>query len=73
MPCDGVNEIIQESEDILVWIQTKDIHKPYWESIGGDVENYSRIRENLITGLLSQSGFTIGKTADQTYELRKVV
>lgn len=73
MPCDHVNEIVQESEDTLIWTQTKNIHKSYWDSIGGDVENYNKIRESLIAGLLSKSGITIKKTTDQTYELRKVV
>lgn len=73
MPCDHVNAIVEESEDTLVWSQTKDIHKPYWDSVGGYVENYNQIRESLITGLLSKGGISFQKTADQSYKLRKVV
>lgn len=39
MPCDRVNEVIEDNESKIVWITTKDIHKDYWQKVSGYVNN----------------------------------
>ncbi|WP_312502053.1 hypothetical protein [Lacrimispora sp.] len=71
MPCDRVNELIQESEDKLVWRQTQDIHGAYWAMIRGDVTHYYALRESLIKGMFEDSELEFHQIEDQVYELRR--
>jgi len=71
MPCDRVNELIQESEDKLVWRQTQDIHGAYWAMIRGDVTHYYALRELLIKGMFEDSELEFHQIEDQVYELRR--
>ena len=37
MPCDGVNMVVNEDSDELMWQETVDIHKQYWDEVGANV------------------------------------
>jgi hemerythrin-like domain-containing protein len=71
MPCDRVNNVIDETDNTLTWVQTTEIHKQYWDMLHGNMEYYYAIRESLIKGILENSGVTFVQVADATYELRK--
>jgi hypothetical protein len=71
MPCDRVNNIINEDEDSIIWNQTIDIHAPYWQMIHGNVDFYYAIRESLIVGMLEDSGISYQQTGEHAFELRK--
>lgn len=71
MPCDGVNEITSETDEGITWIQTVDIHAPYWQMIHGNMEYYYAIRESLVVGILENSGIMYRQTENQSFELRK--
>lgn len=71
MPCDGINEIKEEDDKHIVWIQTADIHAPYWEMIHGNVDFYYAIRENLVTGMFENTGITYQQIGEQAFEIRK--
>ncbi|MBE7719124.1 hypothetical protein [Lacrimispora indolis] len=71
MPCDRVNELVQETEDKLVWKQTQDIHGAYWAMIHGDVAHYYALREALIEGMFEETGIEFHQIEDQVYELRR--
>ena len=71
MPCDGVNQIVSQTETIISWIQTVDIHKPYWDEVNGNVENYYAIRESLSAGIFENSQITYVHMSEQAFELRK--
>lgn len=55
MPCDRVNDIIENSETAITWETTMDLHKRFWDAVGGDVNNYHDFREAWINGFLSAS------------------
>jgi len=55
MPCDRVNEITQNSELMITWETTKDLHKDYWDAVEGDVNNFYYFRDSWINGFLSAS------------------
>lgn len=40
MPCDHVNEILEQSEQRVLRRQRVDLHLPFWEAVGGRIENY---------------------------------
>ena len=56
MPCDRVNEVTENSETMVQWKITRDIHKHYWEAVQGDVNNFYSFRDEWINGFLSASG-----------------
>lgn len=58
MPCDHVNEILEQSEQQVLWQQTVDLHLPFWDAVGGKIENYYLLRSAFISGSLSGSRFS---------------
>ncbi len=56
MPCDNVNRITENSETKITWETTKNLHKDYWEEVGGDSSNFNNFRDSWINGFLSESG-----------------
>lgn len=56
MPCDRVNEITKNSEIMIEWETTRDLHKAYWDEALGDVNNFYYFRDSWINGFLSASG-----------------
>ena len=71
MPCDRVNDITNENENSITWVQTVDIHAPYWQMIHGNLEYYYAIRESLVVGMLENSGISYQQTGEQSFELKK--
>ncbi len=69
MPCDHVNQIIEDTEEKVSWQQTVDIHEAYWAKVQGDVRHYYDIREALIKGMMHGSKITFYRLNDQKYVL----
>lgn len=57
MPCDHVNQVLEQSEQRVVWNQTVDLHLPFWDEAGGNIENYYLLRNAFISGSLSGKPF----------------
>ncbi|WP_129598112.1 hypothetical protein [Anaerophilus nitritogenes] len=72
MPCDMVNEMIENSETIIKWKTIRDIHKSYWDEVAGDVNNFYYFRESWIHGFLSGSGYKYTRTENGINTIRKV-
>lgn len=66
MPCDRVNVLTEQSDACCSWEQTEDIHAEYWNAVGGEPENYYRLREKLMEGMLDGSGIRV-RSEDQTH------
>lgn len=71
MPCDQVNQVIEETPDHVTWKKRMDLHAPYWEDAGGSVKNYDAIRSKLTEGIMNSSGLTYGTLEDDTFEIRQ--
>lgn len=56
MPCDRVNEVIEDDENKIVWRTTSDLHKDYWQQVSGDVNNFNCFVTSWINGFLNESG-----------------
>lgn len=56
MPCDRVNEVVEDDENKIVWRTTSDIHKDYWQQVSGDVNNFNSFVAAWINGFLNESG-----------------
>lgn len=70
MPCDRVNEVLEQNEDHVLWHQTQCVHRPYWEQVGGDIANYYALRLGWIHGMLSGSGFVF-QVDDHQFTIKK--
>lgn len=69
MPCDWVNEVINESEDEILWKRTMCVHHKYWDEVGGNVNYYYELREELIKGIFSKSSIEYKANKDFTFTL----
>ena len=71
MPCDRVNEIVQQEEGFIVWKQSRDIHEVYWQEVGGDIKNFYQIRKSLIQGILKDTSIVYEELGEDVFQLRK--
>ena len=69
MPCDGVNMIVNEDSDELMWQETVDIHKQYWDEVGANVALFYEIRNAVIEGVFDGSGLTYYSLGNGSYKL----
>lgn len=58
MPCDHVNEVLEQSENRVIWQQIVDLHLPFWDAVDGNIENYYLLRNAFISGSLSGNRFS---------------
>ena len=65
MPCDRVNEVLEQSEHRVVWQQTADLHRPFWDAVGGKIENYYLLRNAFISGSLVGNRYSFVQTNDR--------
>ncbi len=68
MPCDHVNEIVEQGEEKIIWQQVTDIHRSYWDEADGNVEKFYVIKERLLEGIVEESGHRINVRGN-VYEL----
>lgn len=71
MPCDHVNMVMESNPQGIMWKQTQDLHKEYWREVGGDPKQYYTLRENVIEGMLSNTGYTLENVDVDLYRLAK--
>ncbi|KZL92731.1 hypothetical protein [Clostridium magnum] len=74
MPCDRGNQINESNETMITWETTRDLHKVYWDEVGGNISNYYYFRDSWINGFLSASGtgYEYTRTENGTNAIRKV-
>lgn len=65
MPCDRINEVIENDETIIRWTTTRDIHRAYWDEANGDINNFNYLRESWINGFLNASGLKINYNKEE--------
>ncbi len=69
MPCERINVVAEQDDEHLIWEQVEDIHRPYWDEFGGNIEMYYMIREKLLEGLAETAGHHV-IARGKVYELR---
>ncbi len=53
MPCDRVNVVEADSQELICWVQAIDIHKEHWDKVGGDVENFKACIDKWISSFVT--------------------
>ena len=69
MPCDRVNVITSQDNDLYTWEQAEDIHGSYWRAAAGNPEVYYRLRLKVMEGMLKNSRISIGASDFNHYSL----
>ena len=62
MPCDRINQVVNETSYCITFKRQKCIHKSYWEKYGQSGELYYKLREAFVQGLLTYSPVTYKAT-----------
>lgn len=71
MPCDHVNEVLEQSDKRVLWQQTVDLHLPFWDAVDGNIENYYLLRNAFISGSLSGNHFSF-QQIDKQFLIQEV-
>lgn len=71
MPCDHVNQIVEENENEVIWKRTRCIHQDYWHKMGGTSSFYYQLRNYLLKGILEQTAFAFNEQSEGVYKLYK--
>lgn len=71
MPCDHVNELLEENEEQVTWKRNSCVHKSYWEEVGGDVSVYYRLRDAFIRGVLTGTSLIYEKVEPDVYRIAR--
>ena len=70
MPCDRVNQVIDQDPDAFAWDQTDDLHGAYWQEADVDPRVYYILRDAMMEGMLEQTGYTLEQEDHTHYVLR---
>lgn len=69
MPCDGVNQLTDKSDNSISWTEMLDVHSEYWQSIGGNSDDYYELRSAVLNGMLDGTEFAFEETAPNSYRI----
>lgn len=70
MPCDTVEEVIENTAVYTSWKNIRDLHAPYWEEINGNSAHYWEIRAAFIRGVLSETDLSFSEN-EGTFEIKQ--
>lgn len=72
MPCDRVNEVIENDASHITWATRLDLHKDYWAQTDHDVALYHDLKTALIEGLLENSSFVYKNSNNTEHTIERV-
>lgn len=53
MPCDQVNQLVVNEEDLVKWEVTQCLHVGYWKEVGADPNKFYKLRETWIDAFVA--------------------
>lgn len=54
MPCDRINEVLENSNDKVLWSISRDLHKRFWDQVDGNVEEFHNLRNSWIANFVEE-------------------
>lgn len=69
MPCDHASSIIAQEENKVTWRRNKCVHGDYWYQVGGNIDVYYSLREQITKGMLLDSNLKYLNNGDNTYSI----
>lgn len=71
MPCDHVNSVKVQDDNNVSWKRNSDVHKKFWQAVGGDVTNYHKLRDEYIKGFIANAGATYENINGSSFKIYK--
>lgn len=68
MPCDRIVSILEKSDEFVLWTNTADPHRRFWDELNLDYRVYYSIRNAFISGLIG-SGFKFEEVEEYKYQI----
>ncbi|WP_167959130.1 hypothetical protein [Anaerosporobacter faecicola] len=69
MPCDHVNQIMQEEQNQVVWMRTVQLHEEFWSEKARTENQYDRLRDHLIQGILAPTNLKYENEANRRFTI----
>ncbi|QSX09329.1 hypothetical protein J0B03_04500 [Alkalibacter rhizosphaerae] len=75
MPCDRVNEVVVNDENVIQWIRTTCLHSDHWDRVDGKVENFYALRDAWIGAFVENlhPNFTYQRLTENTQAIKRTV
>lgn len=73
MPCDRVNQVLESTNDFIVWHRTSCLHEKFWINVQGDVDNFYELRESWIESFIDslKGKFKYEKVSPDTQKISR--
>lgn len=71
MPCDHVNAVVNQDENVAVWKRYECVHSKFWDEANGDVSIYYNLRDEFIEGLMTPANIKYEKLSDSEYKISR--
>lgn len=73
MPCDRVDEIVENTPDIITWVKTICVHKDVWEKENVSVNQFYKLRDLWIEAFVNtvNSDFKYVKNDNGSFSIKK--
>lgn len=70
MPCDRINQVVDQNPKAFAWNQTGDLHGDFWKEAQVEPSVYYTLRDAMMRGMLEQTEFKLDEEDHSHYVLR---
>ena len=71
MPCDRANSVVSQEDNEIIWKRNVCVHQKYWDDVEGDINDFYRLRDEFIEGLLSETDVKYEKLDETTSRIKR--
>ena len=71
MPCDRANSVVAQEDNEIIWKRNVCVHQKYWDDVEGDINDFYRLRDEFIEGLLSETDVKYVKLDETTSRIKR--
>lgn len=71
MPCDRANSVVSQEDNEIIWKRNVCVHQQYWDDVQGDINDFYKLRDEFIEGLLSVTDVKYVKLDETTSRIYK--
>ncbi|MDP4087831.1 MAG: hypothetical protein Q8930_01020 [Bacillota bacterium] len=70
MPCDSVDKVVENREELFKWISTRCLHRTNWDAAGGDIKVFYELRRVWISNFVKALGTEFKYDTEYDGEMR---
>ena len=71
MPCDRANSVVSQEDNEIIWKRNVCVHQQYWDDVQGDINDFYKLRDEFIEGLLSVTDVKYVKLNETTSRISR--